>query len=123
MPTILVVDDDRIVVRLVQDILAPMKFNIVVACTGQEALDLLAELTPDLILMDLYLPTTSYDGWETTRRIRLQRHLSNIPIIALTAADSHEARQEAQEAGCNGYIAKPFTIQQLLSHLKHYLPA
>ncbi len=74
---------------------------------------------PDLILMDLQLP--GMDGYEATRRIKADPALRHIPIIAVTsyALSGDEAKTRA--AGCDGYVAKPFSPRQLLAKLREFL--
>jgi two-component system cell cycle response regulator DivK len=75
---------------------------------------------PDLILMDIQLPVL--DGYEATRRIKADPALSHIPVIAVTsyALSGDEAKTRA--AGCDGYVAKPFSPRQLLQKVREYLP-
>src|SRR6185295_18873838 len=75
------------------------EFDIVEASNGQEALSLLETEAPDLIFMDLKMPVM--DGWEATRRIRLQENGSHVPIIALTAQAMAGDEQKALAAGCD----------------------
>ena len=79
-----------------------------------------AELKPDLILMDMQLPVL--DGYEATRRIKADPALAHIPVIAVTsyALTGDEAKTKA--AGCNGYVAKPFSPRQLLAKVREFLP-
>jgi two-component system cell cycle response regulator DivK len=76
---------------------------------------------PDLILMDIQLP--QMDGYEATRQIRAIPELAQVPIIAVTsyALSGDEAKTRA--AGCDGYIAKPFSPRQLLAKVREFLPA
>ena len=75
---------------------------------------------PDLILMDIQLP--GIDGYEATRRIRAIPALAHVPIIAVTsyALSGDEAKTRA--AGCDGYVAKPFSPRQLLAKIREFLP-
>jgi len=81
-------------------------FDIREASHGEEALTLIAQDVPDLILLDLKLPVLN--GWETARRLRSQSGpVKNIPIIALTAQAMEGDEEKALAVGCNDYIAKP----------------
>jgi len=81
-------------------------FDIIEASDGQEALNLIAQNPPDLMFLDLKLPTL--DGWETARRIRaMAGPIRNLPIIALTAQAMVGDEEKALAAGCDDYIAKP----------------
>jgi len=97
-------------------------FDILEAVDGQEALDLIAQDPPDLMFLDLKLPTLN--GWETARRIRaMSGPIRNLPIIALTAQAMVGDEEKALAAGCDDYIAKPIVdakvvkekIERLLS--------
>jgi two-component system, cell cycle response regulator DivK len=78
-----------------------------------------AQHKPDLILMDMQLPVL--DGYEATRRIKADPALAHIPVIAVTsyALSGDEAKTKA--AGCNGYVAKPFSPRQLLAKVREFL--
>jgi len=81
-------------------------FEIIEATDGQEALQIIAQNPPDLMILDLKLPIL--DGWETARRIRaMDGPLKNLPIIALTAQAMGGDKEKALTAGCDDYIAKP----------------
>jgi CheY-like chemotaxis protein len=75
---------------------------------------------PDLILMDIMMP--GMDGREAARRIRSNPETKNIPILATTVLFREEALRECIEAGCNDYIVKPFTFEELQEKIKEYLP-
>ena len=81
-------------------------FDIIEAIDGQEALQIITQNPPDLMILDLKLPIL--DGWETARRIRaMDSPLKNLPIIALTAQAMGGDKEKALTAGCDDYIAKP----------------
>jgi two-component system, cell cycle response regulator DivK len=97
-------EDNRTILRY--RLLKIGDFDIREASNGKEALALLAQNAPDLILLDLKLPVL--DGWETARRIRSQAGPEkNVPIIALTAQAMEGDEEKALAAGCNDYIPKP----------------
>ena len=79
----------------------------------------LAKERPDLILMEIQLPTM--DGYETMRRIRTDPALSSIPIIAVTAYAPSAEEQKARAAGCNDFVPKPYSPHQLLAKIRNYL--
>ena len=76
---------------------------------------------PDLILMDIQLP--GLDGYEATRRIKANPALRPIPIIAVTSYALSGDDVKAYEAGCDGYVTKPFSPRQLLAKIREYLPS
>jgi CheY-like chemotaxis protein len=80
-------------------------FEILVASNGKEALALVSQTKPDLVIMDLKMPVM--DGWEATRALRQTEWGKSLPIIALTAHAMEGHRESALEAGCDDYIAKP----------------
>jgi two-component system, cell cycle response regulator DivK len=75
---------------------------------------------PDLILMDIQLPVI--DGYEASRRIKANPELQHIPIIAVTSYALSGDDVKAFAAGCNGYVAKPFSPRALLAKVREYLP-
>jgi two-component system, cell cycle response regulator DivK len=74
---------------------------------------------PDLILMDIQLPII--DGYESTRRIRSTPELKGTPVIAVTSYALSGDEAKAMEAGCNGYVAKPFSPRQLLAEVRKHI--
>jgi PAS domain S-box-containing protein len=115
--SILVVEDDAINMLLISEILRQMGFDVIKAKNGKEALGLLPSIEPVLIFMDVNMPEV--DGYAATRAIRAGAPpLNSIPIIALTADAMKGDKEKCLEAGMNGYIAKPFKIEEILEVLK-----
>ncbi len=116
---ILIVEDTEDNRRILRDLLTAAGFELIEANTGEEGVALAAQHRPDLILMDIQLPVL--DGYEATRRIKAQPDLRHIPIVAVTsyALSGDEAKTRA--AGCDGYVAKPFSPRQLLAIVRSYL--
>ena len=117
---VLLVDDDVRNIFAMTSLLERHKMDVVPAETGMDALALL-EKNPDMdvVLMDIMLP--EMDGYETTRRIRLQTRHKDLPIIALTAKAMKGDREKCLEAGASDYIAKPVDTEQLLSLLRVWM--
>ncbi len=115
MPKILLVEDNEMNRDMLSRRLSRRGFEIVIATDGQEGLDLAATGAPDLILMDMSLPTM--DGWETTRRIKAHAPTAGIPVIALTAHAMSGDREEALDAGCDDYDTKPIEFERLLGKI------
>jgi two-component system, cell cycle response regulator DivK len=117
---ILVVEDTEDNRRIVNDLLSSVGYELIEAVDGAEGVALAQREHPDLILMDIQLPVI--DGYEATRRIRAIPELTGVPIIAVTsyALSGDEAKTRA--AGCDGYIAKPFSPRQLLAKVREFLP-
>ena len=103
---ILLVDDALFNRRLVETVLKPQGYKLLMAANGQEGIDLAIRERPDLILMDIQLP--DIDGYMAAKVLKNRTETRAIPIIALTASTSPEDIQRATEAGCTGYISKPF---------------
>ncbi|HEX2116940.1 MAG TPA: response regulator [Alphaproteobacteria bacterium] len=117
---ILVVEDTEDNRQIIRDLLSSAGYDLVEAQDGAEGVAMAKSQRPDLILMDIQLPVL--DGYEATRRIKADPALSHIPVIAVTsyALSGDEAKTRA--AGCDGYVAKPFSPRQLLQKVREYLP-
>ena len=117
---ILVIEDTHDNREIMRDLLTSAGYEIIEAVDGAAGVAMAAKERPDLILMDIQLPVI--DGFEATRRIRAMPELAHIPIIAVTsyALGGDEAKTRA--AGCNGYVAKPFSPRQLLAKVREFLP-
>ena len=117
---ILVVEDTEDNRQIMRDLLSSAGYDLVEAQDGAEGVAMAKSQRPDLILMDIQLPVL--DGYEATRRIKADPALSHIPVIAVTsyALSGDEAKTRA--AGCDGYVAKPFSPRQLLQKVREYLP-
>jgi CheY-like chemotaxis protein len=117
---IMVVDDDPINMLLISEVLRRMGFDVIQMQNGREVLESLHHYDPVLIFMDLNMP--EMDGYTTTRRIRqLPEPDCHIPIIALTADAMKGDREKCLEAGMNGYISKPFKLEEIERVLKSYV--
>ena len=108
-PVILVVEDNDDNRQLVLKVLGRRGYEVVGVVDGNEALERLNDINPDLILMDINLP--GMDGYEVTRRIRLQGKFAALPIVALTAHAMVGDEEKSLHAGCDAYISKPINIR------------
>jgi two-component system cell cycle response regulator DivK len=117
---ILVIEDQVDNRRIVRDLLTSVGYEIIEAVTGEEGVSSAERHVPDLILMDIQLP--DIDGYETTRRIRVKPALQHIPIIAVTSYALSGDDVKAYEAGCDGYVSKPFSPRALLAKIREYVP-
>ena len=117
---ILVIEDTEDNRQIIRDLLTSAGYELVEAVDGLEGVATAEREKPDLILMDIQLP--GIDGYEATRRIRAIPELAKVPIIAVTsyALSGDEAKTRA--AGCDGYVAKPFSPRQLLAKIREFLP-
>ena len=116
MPSILIVDDEPKIVRLVSDYLADAGFGVSAARTGDEALMRVRTEAPDLVVLDLGLP--GLDGLDVTRAIRRSGEL---PIIMLTARDDETDRIIGLELGADDYVTKPFSPRELVARVRAVL--
>ena len=119
MTKILYVEDNPDNVYMLTRRLTKKGFELVIAGDGQEGIDKAIEENPDLILMDLSLPTM--DGWTATAKIKEIEQVKDIPIIALSAHAMPEHRDRAIKAGCSDYDTKPVDIKRLLSKMEKFI--
>jgi len=117
---ILVVEDQKDDRQIIRDMLAGTGYAITEAEDGEQALAAVAKERPDLILMEIQLP--SMDGYEAMQRIRTNPALLSIPIIAVTSYAPSGEEQKARAAGCDDFVPKPYSPRQLLAKIRHYLP-
>ena len=117
---ILVIEDQEDNRRILRDLLTSVGYEILEAVNGEEGVSRAEADRPDLILMDIQLP--GLDGYEATRRIKANPALHQIPIIAVTSYALSGDDVKAYDAGCNGYIAKPFSPRALLAKVREFLP-
>jgi two-component system, OmpR family, KDP operon response regulator KdpE len=114
--TILVVDDEPQIRRVLRATLSAQGYSVVEAHDGQEALEQLRIQRPDLVLLDMNMPVA--DGLEACREIRRG---SEIPIIMLTVRSAEKDKVHALDAGADDYVVKPFGIQELLARVRAVL--
>ncbi|MBC7249880.1 MAG: response regulator transcription factor, partial [Anaerolineae bacterium] len=119
MANILVVDDDVYVADTMQRSLQKRGHEVLTAYNGIEALGLIQQQIPDLIILDISMPRMN--GIEVCRRLRSDARTKSIPIIFLTARSMIEDKIEGFEAGADDYITKPFDIQELELRIKAIL--
>jgi two-component system cell cycle response regulator DivK len=120
-PLILIAEDFEDARELYCDYLEFSGYAVVTAANGREAIDLAIALIPDLILMDASMPVL--DGWQATRALKVNPLTRQIPILALTAHAFDDARQEATEAGCDGFVTKPCLPDDLVARIRLALQA
>lgn len=113
------VEDNEYNRKIVRDLLSKNNYELMEAHNGEAALEALARRRPDLILMDVQLPKLS--GLEVTRMIRANSTLAQIPVIAITSFALSGDDRLALEAGCNGYISKPFRPRDLLDMIRRFI--
>lgn len=116
---ILIIDDEPQQIYLVASILSEKKYKVKVLVDGTEALEVLEEKTPDLILLDIIMPNIS--GIELCKKIKSNPNYSSIPVIFLTAASDSETVLNAFAAGAQDYVSKPVNAKELLARVEVHL--
>ena len=117
--TILVVEDTEDNRQILRDLLGAAGYRLVEAIDGAEGVAKAEQHRPDLILMDIQMPVI--DGYEATRRIKANPDLRAIPIIAVTSYALSGDEEKTRAAGCDGYIAKPFSPRQMLAKVREMI--
>ena len=115
-PTIIVADDDRTTVMMVQSILRTWKIHCVVAQNGKDAMELTKKLKPDALLLDVSMP--DMDGFQVLAALRADPATRDTPIVMLTAAQSEDEVVRGFDLGADDYITKPFRAHEMLVRLK-----
>ncbi len=118
---ILVVDDNPTNLKLASNVLEMAGYSTIKAADAEEAQQILQQTTPDLILMDIALP--GMDGLTLTRKLKADKRLQHVPVIALTAFAMKGDDQKALDAGCSGYITKPIDTRKLAQRVSDFLKA
>jgi two-component system cell cycle response regulator DivK len=116
---ILVIEDTEDNRKILRDLLTNAGFELIEALDGESGIRMAAQELPDLILMDIQLPIVN--GYEATRRIKANPDTKHIPIVAVTSYALSGDEAKAREAGCDGYIAKPFSPRNLLAKVREFL--
>ncbi len=119
MKSVLVVDDERDLLSLLDFNLRAAGFETVLAATGEEALSALARRVPDVVILDLMLPGIS--GTEVCRRIKLDARTREVPVVMLTAKGEEVDRVVGFELGADDYVTKPFSVRELVLRLRAVL--
>jgi len=119
MIDVLIVDDDEAIAEFVAVILAERGYRVRTAFNGRQALDLLRQTPPHVLLLDLMLPLM--DGWDLAKAIRESATLRDTPIVVMSAHD--DVPEAAQAIGAVGYLTKPFDIDALFSCVATYAGA
>jgi two-component system alkaline phosphatase synthesis response regulator PhoP len=113
---ILVVDDDKEVVRLMRGYLEQSGYDVLVAYNGESAIHIMRRDNPDLVLLDLMLPDR--DGWDVTRTVRNDPNLMHMPIIMLTARVSDTDKIVGLELGADDYVTKPYNPREVVARVR-----
>ena len=116
---ILIVEDNSDMVDMIKITLDHLGYDSITAKNGKEAVDMADYQLPDLILLDIMMPVM--DGFEAARLIRQNPKTHSIPILAVTAKVLYRDREECLKNGCNEYLAKPFTAEELAFKIEKLL--
>ncbi len=116
MTSVLIVDDEPAIVRLVRDYLERAGFEVMTASNGEDALQVFARRSPDLVILDLSLPRM--DGLDVARAIR---RAGDVPIIMLTARADEADRVAGLELGADDYVTKPFSAREIVARVRAVL--
>jgi len=117
--TLLVVDDTPETLGFLTDTLDNAGFTVLIATDGDSALDLVDQITPDLVLMDARMP--GIDGFETCRRLKREKLLTHLPVIFMTGLSQTEHVVEGLAAGGVDYVTKPIVVDELLARIRVHL--
>jgi DNA-binding response OmpR family regulator len=117
--TVLVVDDTPDTLSFLTDTLDQAGFTVLIATDGDSALELVDQITPDLVLMDAVMPGT--DGFNACRRLKREKLLSHLPVIFMTGLSDTEHVVEGLAAGGVDYVTKPIVVDELLARIRVHL--
>jgi two-component system, cell cycle response regulator DivK len=120
-PTVLVVEDNALNLKLIRDVLEHAGFTVLVATSGEEGVAVATRGGLDLVLMDLQLP--GIDGTEAMRRIRAHPGSRELPVVAVTAFAMAADREQVSSAGFDGYIEKPISTRALPELVRRHVGA
>ncbi|TQM61895.1 response regulator [Humibacillus xanthopallidus] len=119
-PTVLLVEDNPRNLKLARDVLEYGGFVVVIATTGEEAVERSRTTLPDVILMDLQLP--GIDGYAALELIRGHELTAHIPVVALTAFAMARDRERVLASGFAGYLEKPISVREFPAQVRRHLP-
>ena len=117
-PLVMVVDDSITVRKVTARFLERNGYDPILAKDGQEAVEMLVDITPDVVLLDVEMPRM--DGFDCARHIRENPKLAGVPIIMITSRTADKHRQRALSMGVNAYLGKPFKEEELLPLLEEF---
>lgn len=119
MTQVLIAEDNAVNRELLRELLETGGYEVLEACDGQEALQMIEHSQPDIFLLDIGMPVL--DGFGVIRKIRENPCLAAMPILAITAYAMQGDRQKIMKAGFNGYLSKPVDARSLAEELKRLL--
>ena len=116
---ILVVDDQDLNLRIIEAILVPMSYAVFFARDGLEALEMTKSISPDLILLDVMMP--KLNGFDVTRKLKMEEETRGIPIVIVTSLSDVEDRVKALDYGADDFLSKPVEKTELQARVKSLL--
>lgn len=116
MKTILVVDDEGVILKVIQMFLEKADYHVVTAISGPEALEKVQEEKPELIILDIMMP--GMNGIQVAEKLKGDTTTQDIPILALTVLAERPKHEQIMAAGCDAYMAKPFEMDALLKKVR-----
>ncbi|KXV77030.1 Fis family transcriptional regulator, partial [Acetobacter malorum] len=114
-PSVLVVDDEPAIRRLLRTALGSQAWRVIEARTGEMALNMAMEVVPDIVVLDLGLP--DMDGVDVLRRLRSAH--PTLPVVILSVRDDERGKVAALEAGADDYVTKPFSMAELVARMRN----
>ena len=120
-PVVLIVDDEPDVVTMWQRSLLTEGFEVICAYDGISAVDMAEVDKPDLVLLDIMMPMMN--GYDVCRQIKANPATEHIPVLCVTSAQNDEVRANAQAAGAQGLLIKPFATRELVAQINRFLPS
>ena len=120
MSTVLIAEDNAVNRELLRELLEMRGYTVVEACNGDEALHMIEQARPDILLLDLGMPVL--DGPAVVRRIRENPRLAKLPVLAVTAYAMQGDREKIVSSGFDGYLSKPINSSLLMQELERLLP-
>ena len=121
LPTIMIVDDSLTVRKITSRLLARTGYQVLTAKDGVDALEQLADVLPDVMLLDVEMPRM--DGFELTKRLRQDARTQDLPIIMITSRTADKHHRYAMELGVNEYMGKPYQEEELLENIARFVAA
>jgi CheY-like chemotaxis protein len=119
MTKILIAEDNAVNRELLRELLETRGYEVLEACDGQEALQMIEQAQPDILLLDIGMPVL--DGFDVIRKIRENPCLATMPVLAITAYAMQGDREKIMKSGFNGYLSKPVDARSLAEELKRLL--
>ncbi|HHI80585.1 MAG TPA: response regulator [Planctomycetes bacterium] len=117
--TILIIEDEKLIIVSTQMVLEAAGYQVISAMNGEEGIKKAVDIKPDLILLDIMMP--GIDGWETLTRLKRDDNTTDIPVIIFTAREHARGHQKSSEMGAAGYFRKPFEPDELIELVEKHV--